>query len=226
MQVTHATPADVSLADELSALVNDVYAVAEAGMWVDGATRTSPDEMRSFLVAGELLLARIPAGRVVGSVRVHDVAPDTAEFGVLVAARDQRGVGVGRALLDVVEQDARDRGLAAMQLELLVPRDGTHPSKEFLASWYARRGYQLQQTVALEDHYPHLAPLLETPCELQLHRKPLTTSGRDEPMRFRPDRPLTEEHALAHLRPPSLERLTSLRSHQGDRDDKLADPHH
>jgi hypothetical protein len=28
-----------------------------------------------------------------------------------------------------------------MQLELLVPRDWRHPSKEFLKSWYGRRGY-------------------------------------------------------------------------------------
>jgi GNAT superfamily N-acetyltransferase len=177
VEISHATAADVDLAAELSALVNDVYAVAETGMWVAGATRTSPDEMRSFLLAGELVLARTRSGRIVGSVRVHDVGADLAEFGILVAARDQRGLGIGRVLLDVVEQEARDRRLAAMQLELLVPRDWTHPSKELLASWYGRRGYRLQRTVALDDHYPHLAPLLATPCELQVHRKDLTTDG-------------------------------------------------
>jgi GNAT superfamily N-acetyltransferase len=162
-----------ALAAEVCDLVNDVYAVAEAGMWVDGATRTTVAEVQAQIDAGEILVARTAAGGVVGSVRIHDVAPDTSEFGVLVAARDQRNLGIGRALLDEVERRSRERGLAAVQLELLVPREWSHPSKEFLASWYGRRGYRLVRTTTLDGAYPHLAPLLATPCDLQIHRKEL-----------------------------------------------------
>lgn len=167
------TGADPRLAAELSDLVNDVYAVAEEGMWIDGATRTTPDEMRSLIAAGEILVARSPDGRIVGSVRLHDIAAGAAEFGLLVAARDQRNLGIGRALLDDIEQRSRGRGLRAMQLELLVPREWSHPSKEFLSAWYGRRGYRLVGTTAFEDNYPHLSPLLATPCDLQIHRKAL-----------------------------------------------------
>lgn len=166
--------ADLTLAGALSDLVNDVYAVAEAGMWVEGATRTTADEMRSFIAAGEVFVARGPDGRIVGSVRLHDVAPRVSEFGILVSARDQRDLGIGRALLDEIEQRSRDRGHEAMQLELLVPREWSHPTKEFLTAWYGRRGYRLVRTAALEDNYPHLAPLLATPCDLQIHRKALS----------------------------------------------------
>jgi hypothetical protein len=63
--------------------------------------------------------------------------------------------------------------MVTMQLELLVPRTWTHPSKEFLRGWYGRRGYRLVRTGKLEDAYPHLAPLLATECDLEVHRKPL-----------------------------------------------------
>jgi GNAT superfamily N-acetyltransferase len=113
----------------------------------------------------------------VGAVRLHDVADDTSEFGILVAAPEARGTGVGRALLDFAEQHSRDRGLRAMQLELLVPRDWSHPSKEFLAGWYGRRGYRLISTRRMDEAYPHLAPLLATPCDLEIREKPLATAA-------------------------------------------------
>ncbi len=93
---------------------------------------------------------------------------------MLAAAPEQRGVGVGRALLDFAEERSRQRGRRAMQLELLVPRGWRHPSKEYLRSWYGHRGYRLSRTTTLDEAYPHLAPLLATPCELEIHAKPLT----------------------------------------------------
>jgi GNAT superfamily N-acetyltransferase len=165
--------ADPGLATELSDLVNDVYAAAEEGMWVDGANRTTPEEMSSLIAAGEILVARSPEGRILGSVRLHDVGPDVAEFGLLAASREQRNLGVGRALLDDAEDRSRARGMQAMQLELLVPREWGQPTKEFLGAWYARRGYRLIDIVDFEEDYPHLAPLLATPCDLQIHRKAL-----------------------------------------------------
>lgn len=165
--------ADAALIEQLCALINEVYTVAEEGIWRAGAGRTSIDEVSDLVAAGEILVATTPERGIVGSVRCHDVAPDTSEFGLLVAELDQRNIGIGRALLDEVERRSRERGLRAVQLELLVPRGFRHPSKEFLRSWYLRRGYRHVSTTAFEDAYPHLAPLLATPCELQIHRKEL-----------------------------------------------------
>lgn len=170
--------ADDELVDELCALINEVYAVAEAGLWRDGATRTSPDEVRTLIGAGEIIVASTPDRRLAGSVRIHDVADDTSEFGILVAAPDLRSLGIGRALVDDVERRSRTRGLHTVQLELLVPRNWRHPSKEFLTSWYGRRGYRLARTTALDESYPHLAPHLNTPCDLQIHRKVLDPPPR------------------------------------------------
>ena len=163
---------DARLVDELTALINGVYATAESGLWRDGATRTTATEVAELIRSSQIAVATRD-GRIVGSVRMHDVAPDASEFGLLVAAPDDRGTGVGRALLEFVERDSRERGLRAVQLELLVPRGWSHPSKEFLKGWYGRRGYRIIRTESLDAAYPKLAPLLATPCDLEIHEKRL-----------------------------------------------------
>lgn len=167
------------LAERLAGLINEVYAVAESGLWRDGAGRTTASEVAELVAAGQIAVATATDGQIVGSVRIHQVAEDADEFGMLVAAPDRRGAGIGRSLLDFVEQRARDRGMRAVQLELLVPRAGRHPSKEFLKSWYGRRGYRRTQTRRMDGAYPHLAPLLATPCDLVVYEKVLSAASFD-----------------------------------------------
>ena len=165
---------DAQLVDHLTSLINDVYTTAESGLWRDGAPRTTAAEIAELIRTGQIAVATRD-GQVAGSVRVHDVAADTSEFGMLVAAPDQRGTGVGRALVAFVEQHSRERGMRAMQLELLLPRAWRHPSKEFLKAWYGRLGYRQVRTGSIEDSHLHLAPLLATPCDLAIYEKPLRT---------------------------------------------------
>jgi N-acetylglutamate synthase-like GNAT family acetyltransferase len=163
---------DEGLADQLSDLINDVYAVSESGLWREGAKRTTTAELADEIRAGEIVVAT-REDEILGCVRVHDVSADTSEFGILVADPAKRNVGVGNALLDFAERRSRERGMRAMQLELLVPREWSHPSKEFLKGWYGRRGYRRISTRRMDRAYPHLAPLLATPCDLEVHAKPL-----------------------------------------------------
>ena len=163
---------DAGLLDQLADLINGVYATAESGLWRAEATRTTQPELAALIAARELIAATRDE-RVVGAVRLHDVGDDLTEFGLLVAAPDERGTGVGTALLDYAERDSGRRGMRAMQLELLVPRAWRHPSKEFLKGWYGRRGYRIVRTTTMDDAYPHLAPLLAVECDLEIHQKPL-----------------------------------------------------
>jgi GNAT superfamily N-acetyltransferase len=163
---------DVGLVETVSGLVNRVYATAEDGLWVDGAARTTTCEVADLISAGQIAVAARD-GQIVGSVRIHDLSAEVSEFGMLVSAPEHRGTGVGRALLDFVERHSRDRGMRAIRLELLVPREWRHPSKEFLRSLYGRSGYLIIRTGRIDDAYPHLAPLLATPCDLEIHEKPL-----------------------------------------------------
>jgi GNAT superfamily N-acetyltransferase len=163
---------DDELVEQLSALINDVYAVAECGLWRDGATRTTPKEIADLIARGQIAVATA-GDDIVGSVHIHQVAADVIEFGMLVAAPDHRGTGIGRALLDFTEDRSRERELRAVQLELLVPRGWLHPTKEFLKGWYGRRGYRRIRIGSMEQTHPQLAPLLATPCDLEVHEKPL-----------------------------------------------------
>jgi GNAT superfamily N-acetyltransferase len=167
---------DPGLVDQLTDLINDVYATAESGLWRDVATRTTAPELAELIRARQIAVAT-RQGHIVGSVRVHEVSHDMSEFGMLVAHPDHRGSGVGRALLDFAERRSRERGLRAIQLELLVPRAWSHPTKEFLKAWYGRSGYRVVRTASIDDEYPHLAPLLATPCDLEVHEKPLQPRG-------------------------------------------------
>jgi GNAT superfamily N-acetyltransferase len=163
---------DAELVRRLTALINDVYAASETGLWLRDAARTSATDVAEFIRAGEVAVASRD-GRIAGSVRIHDVGPGVSEFGLLVAAPADQGTGVGRALLDFVERDGRERGLRAVQLELLSPRERPHPSKEFLKEWYGRRGYRVIRTESPGVRYPGLAAMLATPCELEIREKEL-----------------------------------------------------
>jgi GNAT superfamily N-acetyltransferase len=164
---------DARLVAQLTDLINHVYAVAEAGLWIDGATRTTPAELAELIAAGEIAVARRD-GEIAGSIRIRDVADNASEFGMLVAAFEQRRSGVGRGLVEFAERRTRERGRRAIQLELLVPREWEHPSKELLKAWYGRIGYQLIRSRSMQDSYPHLAPLLATPCDLLGYEKALS----------------------------------------------------
>jgi GNAT superfamily N-acetyltransferase len=163
---------DATLMERIADLINEVYAVAEDGLWIDGATRTTVDGVAELTRAGEIAVARV-RDRIVGCVRVQRLDEGTGEFGMLVADPAHRGVGIGRELIRFAERSCSEDGLSTMQLELLVPRDWTHPAKEFLAAWYTRIGYRVARTGTIDEAYPALAPLLATPCDFVIYQKDL-----------------------------------------------------
>jgi GNAT superfamily N-acetyltransferase len=163
---------DTSLMAELTVLVNKVYADAEHGLWVGGAARTTPAEMADLTTAGQIAVARLD-GLLAGCVRVRRLAGGAGEFAMLAADPRHRGIGIGRELVRFAERTCRESGARAMQLELLVPREWKHPSKEFLAAWYERLGYRRVRTEVFEDAYPELAPQLATPCDFLIYHKDL-----------------------------------------------------
>src|ERR1043165_1021819 len=116
-KLERADAGDTALIDHLMSLINTVYAAAESGLWRDDFRRTTASDLTDLIRAGEIAVATRD-GEIAGSIRIRDVADGVSEFGLLTAAPDQRGVGVGRALVDFAEQDGRRRGVRAMQLEL------------------------------------------------------------------------------------------------------------
>ncbi|MEV0713120.1 GNAT family N-acetyltransferase [Asanoa sp. NPDC050611] len=169
LEISFARPTAVT---EVTDLVNRVYADAEKGLWLPGTQRTDETEVASVIAADELAVARAGTA-LLGAVRVQRLPGGEGEFGMLAADPAHRGVGVGRELVTFAERWARQQGLTTMQLELLVPRDWTHPVKEFLREWYTRIGYRPVRRDPFEIAYPNLEPRLATPCDFVVYHKPL-----------------------------------------------------
>jgi GNAT superfamily N-acetyltransferase len=156
----------------ITGLINDVYASAEEGLWADGAARTTKEEVAALVREGRLAAACLD-GHLVGCVRTGRLDDRTSDFGLLAADPRHRGAGVGRDLVRYAERRGLDAGSTTMRLELLVPREWSHPFKEFLAGWYGRLGYRRIGTGTVEAAHPGLAPLLATPCDLAVYEKDL-----------------------------------------------------
>jgi len=167
-----AVAGDSRLTAELTDLINDVYASAEKGLWVAGATRTTVERVTELVRTSQIAVARV-ARQIVGCVRIQFLGGGVGEFGMLAVTPGSRGTGVGRELVRFAERAAQREKCDTMQLEVLVPRGWSHPSKEFLTDWYTRSGYKLARIGAIEESYPELAALLATPCDYMIYRRPL-----------------------------------------------------
>jgi GNAT superfamily N-acetyltransferase len=157
---------------ELVHLVNGAYAVGEAGLWREGTTRTSPGEIAEAIRSGGMLTATADGG-IVGCAYVRPLDADTADLGLVSAAPERWGTGIGGELVRSAEELMRARGVSTMQLELLVPTEGVHREKDRLRAWYTRLGYRVVRTARFEQVAPHLAAQLATNCEFLIFLKQL-----------------------------------------------------
>jgi GNAT superfamily N-acetyltransferase len=163
---------DEILVEELVRIINSAYAIGEAGLWLEGAARTGPGEIAEAIRSGGVLAATLE-GRLAGGAYLRSLDRGTADLGLISAAPDRWGSGIGRELVRLAEELARSRGVTTMQLELLVPKGWVHPEKERLRSWYVRLGYKVVRSAPFEEVAAHLAPQLAVPCEFLIFRKPL-----------------------------------------------------
>jgi len=163
---------DEALVEQLVRVINEAYAVGEAGLWREGATRTTPAEIGDAVRSGGMLAATLE-GRTVGCAYVRPLDADTADLGLVSVAPERWGDGVGRELVRSAEGLMRSRGATTMQLELLVPIGWVHPEKDRLRGWYTRLGYRVARTAPFEHVAAHLTPQLATRCEFLIFRKPL-----------------------------------------------------
>jgi ribosomal protein S18 acetylase RimI-like enzyme len=163
---------DEALVGELVRIINEAYAIGEAGLWLEGTTRTEPAEIAGAIRSGGMLAATTE-GRFVGCAYLRPLAPGSVDLGLISAAPERWGSGVGGELVRSAEELMRSRGVRTMQLEVLVPKDWIHPAKERLRAWYTRLGYRIVRSAPFEEVAAHLESQLATPCEFLILRKPL-----------------------------------------------------
>jgi GNAT superfamily N-acetyltransferase len=178
-EVNALAPADAReprLVERLVRLINDAYALGEAGLWLEGAWRTEPGEIAEAIRSGGMLTAT-DEGKLVGCAYVRPLDGATGDVGLLAAAPEEWGTGVGRELMRAAEDRMGSEGFTSMQVELLVPTEWVHEEKERLLSWYTRLGYRFVRRAPFEEVAGHLASQLATPCEFLILRKSLEAGG-------------------------------------------------
>ncbi|WP_232230157.1 GNAT family N-acetyltransferase [Bacillus sp. J37] len=158
--------------EHITNIVNRVYASSEEGFWMHGAVRTTVAEMAEFTICNEIAVAR-SMGEIVGCVRVRRIDQGIGEFGMLAVDDEYQGTGIGRELIRFAEQKCQKEQLRKMQLELLVPQEGSHPAKEILENWYTRIGYQPVHTETIDASFPKLAEMLAIPSKFVVFQKEL-----------------------------------------------------
>jgi GNAT superfamily N-acetyltransferase len=164
---------DESVVEQVVAVINAAYAVGEAGVWLDGWTRTDAAEI-SEAIRSNGLLAATSDGEIVGCTYVQPIDADTADLGLVSVAVDHWGGGVGRELVRSAEELMRSGGVTTAQLELLVPKESIHPEKERLRAWYTRLGYRVVRTAEFEEFAARASAQLATPCEFLVFQKALS----------------------------------------------------
>jgi GNAT superfamily N-acetyltransferase len=163
---------DEALVQELVHVINEAYEVGEAGLWLEGSTRTEPGEIAETIRSDGMLAATVE-DEIVGCASLRPLDADTADLALVSVAPGRWGGGVGRRLVESAEELMRSRGATTMQLELLVPKNGVHPEKARLHAWYSRLGYVVVRTAPFGEVAAHLESRLATPCEFLIFRKDL-----------------------------------------------------
>lgn len=158
--------------EHIANIVNRVYAASEGDLWIPGSFLTTAAEIAELTNSGEIAVAQ-SMGQIVGCVRIQRIDQETGEFGMLAVDDKYQGTGIGRELIRFAEQKCQKEQLRKMQLELLVPQEGSHPSKVILVKWYSRIGYQPTHSETIDASFPRLAQMLAIPCKFIVFQKEL-----------------------------------------------------
>ncbi|KAK0611735.1 hypothetical protein B0T14DRAFT_571602 [Immersiella caudata] len=172
-----------SITSHLTTLINAVYTTTEAGIFGPTYARTSPSEVRKFLLASELALACFPSSShksqptpapsyIIGVIRIA-AHPPIGDFGLFAVDPIYQGSGVGGKLIHFAEKTCKERGMEKMQCELLVPVGWEHPFKRRLQTWYERMGYAVVRREEFRKDFYELAGHLVTEAELAIFEKKL-----------------------------------------------------
>lgn len=121
--------------DDIPGIVSLVNRAFEVELFFLNGDRTSVENVTEMMAKGEYLLAESPDGYLVGTV-YFEKRGERAYFGMLSIEPALKGTGLGRLLIETVEDHARKQGCLAMDITVVNLRTELPP-------YYRRFGYEI-----------------------------------------------------------------------------------
>lgn len=162
---------------QLYDIVIQAYAATEKEIWGQNYVRISFSDFTEFVENDEILFALMD-GKIVGGVRYFQLDNNTWSFSLLGSDFNHAGKGIGRALIDKVEELVKAKGGIAIHIEVLRAIGVEVTSKERLKAWYIKMGYELVKTVDVFEVYDNAEKWskLVNPSEFDCYLKKLEIS--------------------------------------------------
>ncbi len=158
---------------QLHAILITAYALTEVEVWGENYERITFEDYNLLMDKGEILVA-IWNAVAVGGVHYYERRPGVYSFSLLCADFDKNGLGIGRALIDRVEQIALANGASHIEIEILRPKGIEVPFKIRIRDWYLRQGFCYTHSQNFASIFPERAKKLVNPSDFDYYMKSLT----------------------------------------------------
>lgn len=168
LRIRTATDQDVCDLPEIERSAGALFRSWAGLEWIADDDVQSPDQHRALIAHGISLVAEEQAHGIVGFAN-GEIAPDALHIWQVAVRHDRQGHGIGRQLIEAIEQLARQRGMQALTLTTfrnvpwnepyyrrlgfrLVPEGGLNPRLRAILEKEEQAGLPLAQRCAMRKH--------------------------------------------------------------------------
>lgn len=137
---TSIKPLSDSEIKEVHEIMRIAYEVTEEEIWGPNYIRLFIEDFTQLVGEGNIYVAYLNH-KIVGSVHVYPKDEQTYSFGLLSVDFNVGGQGIGTALINRVEKEAKKNGATQVKMEILRVKSKDIPHKLRLAQYYERLGY-------------------------------------------------------------------------------------
>nr|WP_298793732.1 GNAT family N-acetyltransferase [uncultured Allomuricauda sp.] len=148
------------------------YTETEKEIWGENYPRISFDDYNEIINKGEILVA-YNEGLVVGGIHYYKLNPNSYGFGLLCADFGKSGMGIGRALINSVEQIVAGESVKLIKIGILRPKSIEVEFKTRISAWYQRLGYKYTHSQDFGEVDPKKSTDLITPSCFDYYVKSL-----------------------------------------------------
>jgi len=172
LKIVSAKKGDLLQRKKLHEILIIAYALTEVEVWGENYVRITFDEYNELIEKDEVLMA-LWNNEVVGGIHYYERRAGVYSFSLLCADFDKNGLGIGRALIEAVERDAKAHGAHLIELEILRPKGMDVPFKIRISDWYKRLGFVYTHSQNFAEIRPDKAVNLVNPSDFDYYQKAL-----------------------------------------------------